>query len=226
MVAVAFCPAPPLLHPALEVRPDDGTTALRQACTAAVDDLLAARPDRVVVVGEGLPAGTCLGPGDAGSLHGFGIDLELPFSGPARPGGRRAPLPHALGAWLLDRAGFPGARVGVAAADLGRSLAGVPGTVGVLAMGAGSARRTVKAPGYLDERAGPFDSAVAGALETGDAEVLAALDIDEGERLLAAGVPVWRAVGSALAGRAVTARLHHDAAPYGVGYLVASWVAA
>ena len=54
---------------------------------------------------------------------------------------------------------------------------------------------------------------------------LATLDVEEGRRLLAAGVPAWRAVGGVLAGRSVTARLHHDAAPFGVGYLVASWVA-
>jgi hypothetical protein len=44
-----------------------------------------------------------------------------------------------------------------------------------------------------------------------------------GQRLLAAGVPVWRTVGALLAGRDVTARLLADEAPYGVGYLVAAW---
>jgi hypothetical protein len=43
--------------------------------------------------------------------------------------------------------------------------------------------------------------------------------------LLAAGVPVWRAVGQALADRTVTARLYYDHAPFGVGYLAAHWVA-
>ena len=42
--------------------------------------------------------------------------------------------------------------------------------------------------------------------------------------LLAAGVPTWRAVGEAFTGRHVTARMHYDAAPFGVGYLVADWV--
>ena len=93
-------------------------------------------------------------------------------------------------------------------------------------MGDGSARRSVKAPGYLDDAAAPFDAGVARVLDAGDAAGLAALDPDRGRRLLAAGVPVWRAVGAALGGRTVTARLHHDAAPFGVGYLVASWVAA
>jgi hypothetical protein len=103
-------------------------------------------------------------------------------------------------------------------------LRDLPGPVGVLAMGDGSARRTVKAPGYLDAAAAPFDAAVARALDEGDAAALAGLDPVEGERLLAAGVPVWRALGAALTGRAITGRLHLDAAPFGVGYLVADWV--
>jgi hypothetical protein len=55
---------------------------------------------------------------------------------------------------------------------------------------------------------------------------LAALDPDEGARLLAAGTPTWRAVGAVLDGRQIAARLHLDAAPFGVGYLVADWTAA
>jgi hypothetical protein len=225
-VAVAFCPAPPLLHPAVEVRADDVTTSLRDACAVAVSDLLAVQPEVVVVVGVGIAPRVRLGVGDVGSLLGFGVDLDVPFQGRVRPGGRRTPLPHTLGAWLLDQAGFGGTRVGVAPADLDQLVRDLPAPVAVLAMGDGSARRSVKAPGYLDLRAGPFDAAVAGALKAGDAQALADLDADEGERLLAAGVPVWRAVGSALGGRSITARLQLDAAPFGVGYLVASWVAA
>ena len=225
-VAVAFCPAPPLLLPVVEGRADPGTTALRSACAAAVTDLLAVRPEVVVVVGAGAAPGQRFGTGDAGGLQGFGIELEVSFAGRVRPGGHRVPLPHLLGAWLLDQAGFAGVRVGVGPADLAQLVRDLPAPVGVLAMGDGSARRTAKAPGYLDGAAAPFDAAVAAALRSGDADVLAALDPEEGERLLAAGVPVWRAVGAALAGRCITAELHHDAAPYGVGYLAASWVVA
>jgi hypothetical protein len=34
---------------------------------------------------------------------------------------------------------------------------------------------------------------------------------------------VWRAVGSALAGAQISGELRYDAAPFGVGYLVADW---
>ncbi|MGY1642308.1 hypothetical protein ACI782_14455 [Geodermatophilus sp. SYSU D00703] len=223
-LTVAFCPCPPLLLPQVEGCAAEETTQLRAACAEAVDALLAPRPEVVVVVGSG--ADGRFGPGDGGDLRGFGVDLSVPFAGPRRPGGRCTPLAHTVGAWLLEEAGHGGVRLGVAPADLADVLAELPGRVGVLAMGDGSARRTVKAPGYLDPAAGPFDAAVARALAAGDAAALAALDPAEGERLLAAGVPTWRAVGALLAGREVRARLHAEVAPYGVGYLVADWLVA
>jgi hypothetical protein len=187
--------------------------------------MLAARPEVVVVVGDGAAPGIRFGPGDAGDLRGFGVDLTVPFSGRVRPGGLRLPLAHTLGAWLLDEAGFVGTRVGVAPADLGQLVSDLPGPLGVLAMGDGSARRTVKAPGYLDDAAVPFDTAVAGALAAGDTGALAALDEAMSARLLAAGAPTWRAVGAALGDREISARLQLHDAPFGVGYLVAAWTA-
>lgn len=222
-LAVAFCPSPPVLPPAVARGAAEETAGLRRACREAVEAVLAVGPEVVVVVGDGVPDGGRFGAGDAGDLRGFGVDLEIPFSGAAMPGGRRLPLAHTLGAWLLDDAGHTGARVGVGPADLRAVLRELPGPVGVLAMGDGSARRTVKAPGYIDPAAEPFDAAVAAALEKGDADALAALDPAEGERLLAAGVPTWRAVGAALTGRAIEARLRYAEAPFGVGYLVADW---
>jgi hypothetical protein len=222
-LAVAFCPSPPLLLPAVEGRPGHETTVLRAACAEAVTALLGAGPAVVVVVGAGVDDGVRFGDGDIGDLRGFGVDVEVPFSVRARPGGRRLPLAHTVGAWLLDQAGYAGPRLGVGPADLADVLGDLPEPTGILAVGDGSARRTVKAPGYLDEAAEPFDAVVSAALARGDAAVLAGLDPAAGELLLAAGTPTWRAVGAALRGRTVEATLHHDAAPFGVGYLVASW---
>jgi hypothetical protein len=225
-VAVAFCPSPPLLLPAVEGRAAAETVALRRACADAVAAMLAVGPEVVVVVGDGGPTGVRFGAGDGGDLRGFGVDVEIPFHGQVRPGGRRIPLAQTVGAWLLHEAGFSGTRVGVGPDDADQVLRDLPGPLGVLAVGDGSARRSVKAPGYLDDSAGPFDAAVGRALAGGDAEALASLDLCAGARLLAAGVPAWRAVGTALAGRDITGRLHYDDAPFGVGYLVADWVAA
>ncbi|TFV61952.1 hypothetical protein E4P41_08700 [Geodermatophilus sp. DF01-2] len=221
-LAVAFCPCPPLLLPAVAGRAAADTAALRVDCASAVDAMLAAGAEVVVVVGGDGACGR-FGNGDGGDLGGFGVDLEVPFAERVRPGGRRTPLAHTLGAWLLDEAGYAGVRLGVGPDDLAAALTGMPGPVGVLAMGDGSARRSLKAPGSLDEAAAPFDDAVAAALAAGDAAALAALDPAEGVRLLAAGVPTWRAVGAALAGREVEGRLHAHEAPFGVGYLVADW---
>lgn len=222
LAAVAFCPCPPLLVPAVAGRAAEDTAALRTACATAVDAVLAARPEVVVVVGGEEGCGRS-GDGDGGDLRGFGVDLTVPFAGRVRPGGRRTPLAHTLGAWLLDEAGYVGVRLGVGPDVLHAALGDLPGRVTVLAMGDGSSRRSVKAPGHLDEAAAPFDDAVAAALAAGDAGALAELDPVEGVRLLAAGVPTWRAVGAALAGRQVTGRLHAYEAPFGVGYLVADW---
>jgi len=222
-VAVAFCPSPPLLPPVVSGRAAVETAALRGACADAVAALLARGPDAVVVVGAGGAPGVRFGPGDGGDLRGFGVDLEVAFSGPVHPDGRRLPLAHTIGAWLLNEAKHAGTRLGVGPAGLAEVLAGLPGHVGVLAMGEGSARRTLKGPGYLDEAAAPFDAAVSAALAAGDAAALAAVDAAEGERLLAAGVPTWCAVGTALSARTITATLRYDDAPFGVGYLVADW---
>ncbi len=229
-LTVAFCPSTPLLVPAVSGAATYATSVLRAAVLAAVQSLLEEGPDVVVVVGDGVtdraatgPGALRFGAGDAGDLRGYGVDLEIPFAGRVRPGGRRLPLAHTLGAWLLDQAGHTGLRLGVGPDDLAATLAELPASIGVLAMGDGSARRSEKAPGHLDPAAAPFDAAIAAALAAGDTTVLATLDPAEGERLLAGGVPVWRAVGAALQGRPVVARVRYDDAPFGVGYLVAEW---
>jgi hypothetical protein len=221
-VTVAFCPQPPLLLPAVAGAPTVALSLLRAAVSAAVQTVLADRPDVVLVLGAGAD-GVRFGPGDTGDLRGYGVDLQLAFSGWTPPGDHRVPLPHLLGAWLLDQAGHSGTRLGVGPDDLRTALDDVPGRIGVLAMGDGSARRSEKAPGHLDPAAAPFDAAVSRALADGDPAALVAIDPAEGERLLAAGVPVWRAVGEALAGRTIEARLLSDEAPFGVGYPVATW---
>jgi len=221
-VTVAFCPQPPLLLPAVSGAPSYALSVLRAAVLAAVQVVLEEQPEVLLVLGAGA-GGVRFGPGDAGDLRALGVDLELAFAGRVRPGGRRIPLPHLLGAWLLDHCGHTGTRLGVGPDDFGTALSDLPGPVGVLAMADGSARRSAKAPGAFDPAAEPFDAAVAQALATGDAAALAALDTVEGARLLAAGVPVWRAVGAALDGLPVEAELRYAEAPFGVGYPVATW---
>ena len=90
----------------------------------------------------------------------------------------------------------------------------------------GSARRSAKGPGYLDDRAVPFDATVTKALAEADVEVLANLDVDLCGQLLVGGVGAWKAMAALAGGGRWHAEVLYDAAPYGVQYTVASWLPA
>jgi aromatic ring-opening dioxygenase LigB subunit len=129
-----------------------------------------------------------------------------------------------VGRWLL-----PDAATQVVAPDLppddaaalGRTLA--ERDVALLVMGDGSARRGVAAPGYDDPRAEPYDAAVARALRDADPPALLALDPGMDAELLVAGRAAWQVLAGAAEGGRWRGAVTYDAAPYGVGYLVATW---
>jgi aromatic ring-opening dioxygenase LigB subunit len=128
----------------------------------------------------------------------------------------------------VQQAGWSGAAIGLACDADATLPAGdlEPGEAdGLLVMGDGSARRTEKAPGWLDERAAGFDAASAAALASGNPEQLRQIDQELGRELLAAGAPAWRAAARLLAHTAWEGAVSYDDAPYGVGYLVAVWSA-
>ncbi len=74
-----------------------------------------------------------------------------------------------------------------------------PGATAMLAMGDGSARRSTAAPGYLDDRAVPFDTAVEDAVRAGDLAALAGVDPALARDLMATGRPAWQVLAGALA---------------------------
>lgn len=202
---------------------------LRAACRTAI--VRAHGPDRQwTLVGPG-PTQQMFGPTARGTFAGLGVPLEVAL-GWDRPGPAELPLPLTVGAYLLhDAVGtddiLPSA-VTVTAEAEHRFVAdqfAADRDIALLVVGDGSARRGIKAPGYLDERAAAFDAGVGHALATGDAAALAALDPELGSELLAAGVPAWRAVASALTEQEWDARLLHTSAPYGVAYFAAVWTA-
>jgi hypothetical protein len=209
--AAAVCPHPPLLVPEVAPGTADELGDLRDACAAAVQALLASGPQRVVIVGTG-DLDHDVDETAGGTLAGFGTDV--------RTGGADLVLPLSLtiGAWLLDAAGWTGPRT------YSSGHPQVADDVALLVMADGSTTRSEKAPGFFDERAEPFDAAIASALATGDAEALAALDPDLGTQLGSTGVPALRLLGDMTKGASVTARLRYDGAPLGVGYVVADWV--
>lgn len=210
MIRAAVCPHPPLLVPEVAPGTLDELGDLRTACADAVAALVASAPRRIVVVGAG-DLDHDLDEAAGGTLAGFGADV--------RAGGADLVLPLSLtvGAWLLDAAGWAGARTystGRPQVDDGDAL---------LVVADGSTTRSEKAPGFLDERAEPFDAAIASALASGDADALATLDAELGAELGCTGVPALRMLGGLARGTSVAAHLRYDGAPLGVGYLVADW---
>ncbi|MFC6084642.1 class III extradiol ring-cleavage dioxygenase family protein [Sphaerisporangium aureirubrum] len=198
---------------------------LRDGCGLAIRRLAAARADVLVVVGGG--AATAAYPGEAaGTLAPWGADVRVGAGKPVLP------LSATVGGWLLDRAGTRPSAYQIVAGDaapreclaLGAELAGRAPRVALLVMGDGSARLTVKSPGYLHPGAEEYDAALARALAAADTAALAALDPAEAGELWVGG----RAAFQVLAGAAGDTGAFHgeplyDEAPYGVGYRVVSW---
>jgi hypothetical protein len=235
LVAAAVCPCPPLLVPEVAAGAAPELDTARDACADALGMLAASRPDRLVVVG---PAdGSGRGPyaqGSRGSFRGFGVDLDVRLGpGEAAPGSPPLPYSLAVAAWLLEHTGWSGAPVeGLAVEETlaperclaaGRRIGAPAGRVALLVMGDGSACRTLKAPGYLDERAHPFDAAAARALGAADATALAALGAPLAHELKASGRAPWQLLAGAAEGACLNGALLYEDAPYGVGYMVAVW---
>ncbi|KAB8167965.1 hypothetical protein FH609_009100 [Streptomyces sp. 3MP-14] len=243
LVAAAVCPCPPLLVPEVAAGAAAEMDRARAACYDAVAVLAAARPDRLLLVGPAEPAERGGYPaGSRGSLHGFGVALDVTLGagapdpgepGSGEPGARPLPPSLTVGAWLLERTGWRAAPVAALAlsdqdgpADClatGRELAAEDGRLALLVLGDGSACRTEKAPGAFDDRAAPFDRAAAEALAGADVRALADLDPVLARQLHVAGRPGWQLLAGAAEGADLAGRLLHDEAPYGVGYLVATW---
>ncbi|GAO11671.1 hypothetical protein TPA0598_08_05820 [Streptomyces lydicamycinicus] len=234
LVAAALCPCPPLLVPEVAAGAAPELDALRAACLDAIGVLAAARPDRLVVLGPTDEAGSGPYPqGATGSFRGFGVDLQVPLGAAETAPERELPPSLAVGAWLLSRTDWDDAPVeglGVAQSlprdrclELGREAAAAAPRVALLVLGDGSACRTVKAPGYFDERAEPFDAEVARALGGADIAALAALDEERAAGLQASGRACWQVLAGAAENADRSGRLLREEAPYGVGYFVAAW---
>ncbi|MFC9925726.1 class III extradiol dioxygenase subunit B-like domain-containing protein [Streptomyces sp. NPDC127190] len=237
LVAAALCPCPPLLVPEVAAGAAPELDAARAACADALGVLAAARPDLLVVVGPVEHGPTGVFPqGSPGSFGGFGVDLSVAL-GPATDTGtvpgRRLPASLTVAAWLLERTGWADAPIeglGIEQSlDLqsclaaGRETGARAERVALLVMGDASACRTVKAPGYLDERAAPFDAEIARALGTADLAAVRALDAELAAQLKASGRAPWQFLAGAAEDTRLTGALLYEDAPYGVGYLVATW---
>ncbi|MEN3298607.1 MAG: hypothetical protein V7633_665 [Pseudonocardia sp.] len=233
---VVVLPQPPLLVPELATGAAVETEELRAACRSAAARLAAVAPEWIAV-GSDAGGRRTVRPEAVGTFAGFGVDVRVPLdtTAPADGPDPDLALPLLIAAWAAGTTGAPVrirgelvapdadpeecARLG---ADLAAECAAAAGPVGLLIVGDGAATHTDKAPGHLDERAGPFDDAVAKALESADAAALAALDPVVAAELWAAGRAPWQVLaGACPQGR--RGELLHSSAPFGVAYHVAVW---
>jgi hypothetical protein len=209
IIAAASLPNPPLLLPGTTGGLVAEVEELRAACLAAISAVLTSEPESIVLIGGIRP--------DEGEHC---LSLEV-------------------GRALLSQAGC-GIRVEevTVGTDLppsqcelvGEGIAELSERTAVVVMADGSARRSVKAPGYLDERAVPFDSAVWRALVTGEWSSLIGLDPDLAEQLMVAGRAPWQVFSAAmLKGPTVPLAAvvpHYNSDPFGVWYPVLSYLSA
>jgi hypothetical protein len=231
LIAAALCPAPPLL--ARELTGAEAVVPeLRQACLDAATDLLQAGPDMVAVVGAGEQTREF---GARGRLDLAAYAPALALTGPEEAGrngsGGPVPLPLGLGCRLLEQAGYVGPlelhtvddRASVAdCTALGARLAATTERVALLVMADGSARRGLKAPGYLDERSFAFDAEVTEAIQAGDMAPLLALDASLARDLMATGRPAWQVLAGAIGEQRPGSVIRYSDDPFGVAYLVAT----
>jgi hypothetical protein len=232
IIAAALCPAAPLLVRELTGL-DPAVSDLRQACLAAAAELGAAAPDVIAVVGVADHAATWNAE--------WALDMAVFAPGarhqasPWPPAGQKPSpeLPPALGigGWLLDQAGCEADRIlrSVASdessdscANIGAALASAHERVALLVMADGSARRTRKAPGYLDDRSAGFDASAEDAIRSGHLDALLSIDAALARELMATGRAAWQVLAGALRGRKVTSDIRYSDDPFGVAYTVAS----
>lgn len=231
---MAVVPHPPLLVPEVAAGAAEETAALRNACLAAAGALAQQCPHWVAVAAVEPGAAT----GAAGSFAGYGADVEVALGPDVTPADRvELPLPLLIAAWLRGQVGAaqvtlapvpPGAstaqcrRIGT---NLAQRLRSDGAAVGLLVLGDGAATHTLRAPGYLDQRAHRLDAAVAEALAAADCAALLDLDATLASELLVAGREAWQVAAAAAQSLApeYRAELLYSAAPYGVAYHVALW---
>ncbi len=227
--AVAFCPHPPVLVPQIAAGAAAEFAPLLAACDTAIQRLRAAVPDSLLIVGSQQP--------DA-ALRDFAPGVALPDDvAPVRP------LSQAIARFLISRVDFgvpdfSGAAF-VSVGPQGDDAVAPPARrTALLVMGDGSARRSPKGPGYIDERAAAFDEAIVKALGDADADALAAVDVALAAEMLVGGVGPWRAAARLIGGTGTgtgtgtgmdpaagrwRGEVLYDDASTGVQYVVAVW---
>ncbi len=248
----ALVPSPPILVPELVgaasrapgADPDDPPAVLRAAVSAA-GATLAGAARHWTVLGSG-DADQVFGPDARGTFRGYGLDVRVGLSADAADaiadsGARpdpQLPLSVLIAGWLRGQVGpdisvrarvlaadTSAERCARAGADLRAELDATDEPHAVLVVADGAATLSLKAPGYLDDRAQGCQRALDLALDAGDRAALLALDPDLCAELSIAGRPAYQAMAGLFAADSADPSvdtLYRDA-PYGVGYHVSLW---
>lgn len=228
MAAIALTPSAPVLIPALS-----GAAAAEVAhLTAAARAAAATLPDRWIAIGAGSevgPHGQVIESETRGTFAGYGADLPVALGDQAPDQVTGLPLCALIAGWLRAQAN-PRARVQVRLypADLdaqtalarGRELRALldadPEPVGVLVVADGANTLTASAPGGYNPQSEAVQAALESALAAADTAALIRLpDTIVGR--------VAYQVLAGLAPQATAVTQMARAAPYGVGYFIATW---
>jgi hypothetical protein len=94
---------------------------------------------------------------------------------------------------------------------------------GLLVVANGTATRSERAPGHLDERASAFDELIATALRDGEPARLSGLDPALAEQLWCFDAPVWSHLGELDPRPDGPVVVDYDDDPFGVQYWVVRW---
>jgi hypothetical protein len=241
--AVVVVPGAPALVPPLMGAAAPDLEPARSAALELLRSALSAfdSPPHVVVAGPPDGGGVDPGLGRPGRWAGpvsaadFGRAVVLEALPGASEGPADPDVPTALlGArWLLGEVAreHPGA---ARWADLvwlpvtPDSPAAVPGEGRVLLVVAadGAASHGPKAPRAEHPGAASYDDELAAALAAGDPDRLTSTDVDLGTEVGALGPWTWPWLGRVTAGRRWDAQVAWTGHPFGIGYVVASWIVA
>ncbi|WP_232719459.1 class III extradiol ring-cleavage dioxygenase family protein [Gordonia metallireducens] len=236
LAAVVFVPSAPLLVPELAGPSAFDTEPVRSAVRDALAGAASTGIDRWVVLGASDdPVTGRVEESGSGSFARFGVDVRVSVSDRTGP---RMSLSALIGAWLREWASLGPTSTWIVGretspaecadigADLGARLGQSADRIGLLVVGDGSTALTPKAPGggRRDSAVALNDSIVA-ALGAADIGALLDLEAAPCDTEGVGGRVAWQVAAAAVesCGSGVVAKTSYADAPFGVGYVVATW---
>ncbi|MCZ4534317.1 hypothetical protein O4159_02380 [Gordonia terrae] len=235
LAAVVFVPSAPLLVPELAGPAASDTEPVRRAALDAVAGALGI--DRWVAIGTADEATAGLvGEPLRGTFARFGVDVPVTIDSSFTDPLRRMSLSALIAGWIAERMSLgplsvcsvgsatPPAECVAVGTRLAARLDEGSDAVGVLVVGDGSTALTDKAPGGgRRESAVALNDTIVAALGSADTDTLVALDPAKCDAEGVGGRVAWQVAAGLVGDRSVRAVPDFADAPFGVGYVVATW---